>query len=158
MSNGEIHRLIPEVMKKLGAVGKHHRNPQQNYEYRAIDDVMAALQPLMAEVGLYAYPVVQSISHEQVLIGMKKTPMMHVFGIVEYHLRAGDGSEVVTSAIAEATDTADKAGPKAMASALKYAMTQTFMVPTDEVKDSEASHPELAQGAAPAPETADDFL
>ena len=142
MTEGAIYKAIPAIMAKIGYVGKDHQSTQK-YSYRAVDDVLAAIQPLMAEAGIFVYPRVTSVTCEMVEIGKNKTPMMHVLSTIEYHFCASDGSEIVAATIGEATDTADKAGNKAMASAYKYAVTQTFSIPTSEAKDTELTHPEL---------------
>jgi len=134
-------------MAAVGAVAKGHKNPQQGYQYRAVDDVMAALQSILAEHEVFVYPRVTESRSEQVLIGVKKTPMIHVISTIEYHFCASDGSQIIAATIGEATDSADKAGNKAMASAFKYALTQTFCIPTADAKDSERDHPELSPGA-----------
>jgi len=71
--------------------------------------------------------------------------MFHATLWIEYHFAASDGSEIVALTAGEATDSGDKACNKAMASALKYALTQTFSIPTEEAKDTEQDHPELSQ-------------
>jgi hypothetical protein len=47
---------------------------------------------------------------------------------------AEDGSSVQSSVSGEAMDSGDKATNKAMSTALKYALMQTFLIPTDELK------------------------
>jgi len=148
-ATNKIYQVIPKIMAEVGAVGKDHKNTMQNYQYRAIDDVMAALQPLMAKHGCFVYPTVDTLAVDQVSVGQKGTQMFHVVSQIKFHFSADDGSEFVASAIGEATDSADKAGNKAMASALKYALTQTLMIPTSDPKDSELDHPELAPAKKP---------
>jgi len=143
-SKGKIYEAIPKIMAEVGAVAKGHKNPQQGYQYRAIDDVMGALQGIMAKHGVFVFPRVSTERTEHVKIGQKGTPMVHVFLVIEYRFCAVDGSEVVASAPGEAMDTGDKAANKAMASALKYVLTQTFMIPTSDPKDTELASPELS--------------
>jgi len=145
---GEIYKIIPKIMAEVGAIGKAHQNEMQNYAYRGIDDVIAALSPLMAKHGMFVYPYVEEVRHEQVLVGKKQTPMMHVMARMIYTFAASDGSRFTAGAIGEATDTGDKAGNKAMASAYKYALTQTFAIPTSDPKDTEQNSPDLS-GHAP---------
>ena len=141
-----IYKAIAAIMAEVGSVGKNHKLDagQTKYDYRSIDDVMVALQPLLAKHGVCACPNVRELKTEQVEIGKYKTPMMHVVAVIEYNFYASDGSTIMASAIGEATDSADKAGNKAMASAYKYALTQVFAIPTSDPKDTEDSHHELA--------------
>jgi len=144
-----IYEAIPKIMALVGHVGKDHKNPSQGYQYRAVDDVMASLQPALVACGVFVYPKVTALHTEQVQIGQKQTPVIHVVAQIEYHFCAADGSEIVACTIGEATDSADKAGNKAMASAYKYAVTQTLSIPTSEPKDTELDHPELTGTGEP---------
>lgn len=149
----QIHELIPKIMAEVGAVGKNARNPQQGYQYRAVDDVVAALNPVMAEHGVFVAPRVTDWAISQVSVGQKGTQMFHAVLAVEHKFYAPDGSFVETRTVGEATDTGDKAANKAMASAYKYALTETFAIPTSDAKDTEQNHPELsprAEQTAPA--------
>jgi len=145
---GLIYQIIPKIMAEVGAIGKAHQNKMQNYAYRGVDDVMATVQPLMAKHGMFVYPCVRRIQHEQVLAGKNQTPMMHVIADISYTFVASDGSSFEAGAIGEATDSGDKAGNKAMASAYKYAVTQTLSIPTSDPKDTERNSPDLS-GHAP---------
>ncbi len=62
---------------------------------------------------------------------------------------AEDGSFVEFPVGGEAQDSGDKATNKAASAALKYAIMQTFLIPTAEVKDSEADPEEPAAPLAP---------
>lgn len=147
----KIHVEIPKIMADIGTIGKSHKNQQQGYAYRAVDDVMAVAQEIFASHGVFVFPKVERLEHAQVLVGVKQTQMIHVIAVIEYHFVADDGSEIVTSAIGEATDTGDKAANKAMASAYKYAVTQTLSIPTSEPKDTEIDSPDLSRTAAKQP-------
>jgi len=48
-----------------------------------------------------------------------------------------DGSSVESIMIGEAMDSGDKSANKAMSTALKYALMQAFLIPTEELKDSD---------------------
>jgi len=149
-----IYAILPKIIGEIGAVGKDHQNPAQHYDYRAIDDVMAALQPLLGKYGVTVYPVIKDMTYEQVEVGKYKSRMFHCVAKIEYHWVAADGSEIVCSSMGEAMDSSDKASNKAMAGAMKYAVTQTLMIPTSEPKDTELHSPELSQQqtqAKPAP-------
>ncbi len=139
----QIYPLMAKVMAQVGPVGKDHKNPSQGYAYRAIDDVVAALQPAFIEHGVFVVPQVLEANAEQVLVGQKKTPMFHVLLRVKYTFYAPDGSSVEAITEGEATDTGDKAANKAMAAAHKYALVQTFSIPTSDPKDTEAASPSL---------------
>jgi hypothetical protein len=58
-----------------------------------------------------------------------------------------DGSEVKVSTYGEAMDSGDKATNKAMSAALKYALMQTFTIPTEGDNDSENHTHEVKHAA-----------
>lgn len=63
--------------------------------------------------------------------------------VVDHHFYAKDGSSVVCTTVGEAMDSGDKASNKAMSAALKYALTETYMIPTYEAdRDTEDASPE----------------
>lgn len=159
-----IFEALPRIMGEIAPVRKDHKNPQQGYQYRSVDDLMASAGPVLAKYGVCIVPRVRSHTVTQVLVGQRQTPMMHVVAEIEYDFCASDGSKVTACALGEATDSGDKAANKAMAAAYKYVLLQTLCVPTDEPKDTEDSHPELAstqppqqQTRQPVPKGVDDF-
>ena len=140
-----IYAALAKVVAQVGAVGKNQRNAMQNYRYRGVEDVIAAVKPVMVEHGVFVYPVVVEHAATQELVGGKKTPMFHVVARIEFHFAATDGSEVVATTIGEGTDTGDKAANKAMTAAYKYALVETLMIP-DELHDGDAESPGFDTG------------
>jgi hypothetical protein len=62
---------------------------------------------------------------------------------VKHHFTATDGTEVATVTIGEGMDSADKASNKAMSISFKYACSELFCIPTEEMPDPDGeSHPE----------------
>jgi len=133
-----------KVMDEVGAIGKGRTNPQQGYKFRGIDDVVAELQPLMAKHGILMSPKVLERERE-VLATKSGGSMASVRLLVEHTFRVADGSSVVATTLGEAMDSGDKASNKAMSAALKYALTETFMIPVRESeRDTEEHSPQLA--------------
>jgi hypothetical protein len=54
---------------------------------------------------------------------------------MQFHFYCIDGSNVSTTVIGEAMDSGDKATNKAMSIALKYALLQALLIPTEDEKD-----------------------
>jgi hypothetical protein len=131
-------------MAQVGAVSKGRKNQQQGYAFRGIDDVMAHVQPVLAECGVVCVPKV--IERERETGATKSGGSMHsVRLLVEHTFYAEDGSSVVCVTLGEAMDSGDKASNKAMSAALKYALTETLMIPTYEAeRDTEDASPEMA--------------
>lgn len=140
-----VYAAITAVMASVGAVGKSRKNLQGGgYQYRGIDDVMAAVQPCMAEHGLVCVPRVVEREREHITTN-KGSGMVSVRLLVEHTFYGPDGTSVVCTTIGEAFDSGDKASNKAMAVALKYALTETLMIPTYEAdRDTEEHSPEIS--------------
>lgn len=148
----KVYAKIAAVQGELAKVGisKSRRNSQQGYNFRGIDEVYAALSPLLAANGLVIIPRV--ISRECVEGQTRKgDPLFRVTVHAEFDfVSADDGSIHTAATFGEAMDSADKATNKAMSAAYKYAAFMTFAIPTEGDNDADASHHEAAPAAAPA--------
>lgn len=140
-----VHEQLAKVMAEVGAVGKSKRNAQQGYQFRGIDDVVAHVQEVMAKHGVIVVPRV--IEREREMVATKSGgSMASVRLLVQHTFFAADGSSVVADTLGEAMDSGDKASNKAMSAALKYALTETLLIPTYELdRDTEEQSPELAR-------------
>lgn len=136
-----IYEAIGSIMKKGVAVGKDQVNQQQRFKYRGIDDVMNVFQPLMSEAGIFMVPEVLDAKREERQTS-KGGNLIYSVLKVRYTFYAEDGSNVSAVVIGEGMDSGDKASNKAMAVAMKYAMFQTFCIPTEEMPDPDAETPE----------------
>ena len=136
-----IYGLIGEVMKKVGAIGKEstatNQSGKQMYKFRGIDAVYNALNPVMAELGLFIVPEVLEQSREERKT-TSGTTLIYSILKVKFTMYAPDGSNVSGTLIGEGMDSGDKASNKAMSIAMKYFCFQTFMIPTEEMKDPDA--------------------
>lgn len=143
-----VYAKIAAVQGQLAKVGisKSRRNSQQGYNFRGIDEVYAALSPLLAEHGLVIVPRV--IERECVEGQTRKgDPLFRVTVKAEFDfISADDGSIHTASTFGEAMDSADKATNKAMSAAYKYAAFMTFAIPTEGDNDADAHTPEVAPG------------
>jgi hypothetical protein len=145
---GKVFTLIPKIMGEVGAIEKSRNNEQQRYKFRGIDDVYAALQPLLSKHGVFYAPKVLEMSREEKPTkngGMMMTTLL----TVKFTFFADDGSSVEVVTVGEAMDSGDKSANKAMSAALKYAAFQVFCIPTkEEAEDDIDNHaPERAQPA-----------
>jgi hypothetical protein len=63
---------------------------------------------------------------------------------MKYHFYAEDGSTVSVGPVpAEGLDSGDKATNKALSAALKYALIQTFSIPTEDMAEADLDSPEI---------------
>jgi len=131
-----IYEKIAAIMGEVGAIGKTKKNTSQQYMFRSIDDVMATMQPLFAKHGIFCTSEILSDRTEDRVTSKGNTLIYRVLKM-RWTFHASDKSYVFTDVIGEGMDSGDKAANKAMSVGLKYAITQVFMIPTDELKDPE---------------------
>ena len=136
-----IYQSITKILEEVPSIGKKRKNIQQKFNYRGIDDVMNALQPLLAKYKVFIVPnILEQIREERA----SKTGGNLIYSIckIEYTFYAEDGSFIKSVVIGEGMDSGDKATNKAMAIAMKYALFQVFCIPTEEMKDPDGETPE----------------
>lgn len=144
-----IYTLIGKAMAEIGAIGKDSTNEQQRYKFRGIDAVYNALNPVMAKYGLFIAPEILEHRREERTTTktwngeQKTTVLLYSIITVRYTVYAPDGSFIQTTVIGEGMDSGDKATNKAMSIAMKYAMFQLFMIPTEDLKDPDAESHEV---------------
>lgn len=139
--SGQIYAALAAIMRGVGAVAKDQKNPQQGYMFRGIDGMYNALHDLMAEHGVVSVPEVLEIQRSE---RESKGGGVLTFTIakVRYTFFAPDGSFVHCTTYGEGMDSGDKSSNKALAGAHKYALVQTFAIPTEDSDDSENESPE----------------
>lgn len=126
----------------LSGVAKDRRNSGQGFNFRGIDQFMNAVAPVIARNGLVVLPRVVSKKSE-VHQTAKGGTMFYTHLRVEFDFVATeDGSLHTVATEGEAMDSADKSTNKAMSAALKYALMQAFMIPTEDMQDADADSPE----------------
>jgi hypothetical protein len=146
----EVLKAINAVQAALvmqGGISKGRKNQAQGYSFRGIDDMYNELSPMLAKEGLVILP---SYSDRVVVEreGRNGGALFYTTLRGDFTFRSSkDGSEVKVSTYGEAMDSGDKATNKAMSAALKYALMQTFTIPTEGDNDTENHTPEVKHGA-----------
>ena len=156
MSAPMIYGKIAEAMKRIGAIGKDavakDKSGKEQYKFRGIDAVYNALNPVMAELGLFICPKIIDQTREERTTqsgGVLKYSVL----TMEYTVFAQDGSSITCSVVGEGMDSGDKASNKAMSVAMKYAMFQLFMIPTEDLVDPDAEvHTDVLPKKQPKPD------
>lgn len=136
-----IYQSITKIMEEVPSIGKTQRNKTQGFMYRGIDDVMNALQPLLAKNKVFIVPEILEQMREERTTS-KGGNLIYSICKIKYKFYAEDGSSVEAITIGEGMDSGDKATNKAMAIAMKYTLFQVFCIPTDEMKDPDSETPE----------------
>lgn len=138
---GQIYSLIGKAIGKIGAIGKDRtskdRSGGEQFKYRGIDQVYNALNPVMAELGIFFVPEVLEHKREEKTT-RNGAVLTYTIMTMRYTAYAPDGSNIQMTVVGEAMDTGDKSTNKAMSVAMKYAMFQLFCIPTEEMKDPDA--------------------
>jgi hypothetical protein len=154
----KIYSAIADIISEIGAVAKSRRNQQQGFNYRGVDDVMNALQPMLAKRRVFIVPQIIEHTRED-RQSAKGSALIYSICTIKYTFYAEDGSSIEAVVVGEGMDSGDKATNKAMAIAFKYACFQVFCIPTEEMTDPDASSHDLAPRSpattpkAPAPQS-----
>lgn len=149
-----VYQAIAEVQGELATVGiaKTRRNTQgSGYNFRGIDDVYAALSPLLAKHKLVVVP---RVTQREVIERQSKNggALFYVTVHAEFDfVSALDGTTHTAATFGEAMDSGDKATNKAMSAAYKYAAFMTFAIPTEGDNDADATTHQVAPRADPVP-------
>ncbi len=137
----EVYKSIAAVQGELAKIGiaKTGRNQQQGYNFRGIDDVYAALAPLLAKHELCVIP--RMLDREVTeRTTAKGGVLFYVTVKAEFDfVSAKDDSKHTAATYGEAMDSGDKATNKAMSAAYKYAALLTFAIPTEGDNDADAT-------------------
>lgn len=136
-----IYESITKIMEEVPAIGKNQINAQQKFKFRGIDDVMNALQPLLAKNKVFIVPEILEQTREERTTS-KGGNLIYSICKIKYKFYAEDGSSIEAVTIGEGMDSGDKATNKAMAIAMKYALFQVFCIPTEEMKDPDGETPD----------------
>ena len=151
----KIYGLISKIMAEVGSIEKKRSNTTQGagYKFRGIDDVYAALQPVLSSNGVfYAPEVLEQVREERQ--SKSGNTLLYTILKVRFSFFADDGSSFPVVTIGEAMDSGDKSANKAMSAALKYALLQLFCIPTEEPKDTEnETHEVVAKGVVVQPKS-----
>lgn len=145
----QIYTLMGKIMSEIGHVGKDSKNEQQGFKYRSIDAVYNAINPLLGKYGVFLSPEVLSKTREE-RTNKNGTVLAFTCLRMKYTFYAPDGSSVSCVVEGEGMDSGDKSSNKAMAVAHKYALLQTFCIPTEEVKDPDAEVHVISESAQSA--------
>lgn len=135
-----IYESITKIMEEVPAIKKDKKNTQQNFKFRGIDDVMNALQPLLAKYKVFIVPEILEQKREE-RKSSKGGTLIYSICTIKYKFYAEDGTSIEATTIGEGMDSGDKATNKAMAIAMKYALFQVFCIPTEEMKEPDGETP-----------------
>jgi hypothetical protein len=126
-----VYQAISEVAADLAKPGlaKSMTNPEEGYGYRSIDELMNRLSPILSARKLCVLPRVLERTALDRLSPQNDTLVSVTLKVAFDLVSPEDGSHHTIEVYGEALDRGDKATAKALSSAYKSAMLQTFCVP-----------------------------
>lgn len=129
-----LTEAVLAVMREVAYVQKE-QSPGLRYSFASESEMIAVLRPAMVRHGVIGpVPIRSTVVHRETF-GEKKMGM-HVIIVREFrflHAHSQDTIEVET--LGEAMDAGDKAIPKAMTLAKKYALREIFLLETGDDPD-----------------------
>jgi hypothetical protein len=129
---------MANILAKVDCIEKGRTNQHQGFKFRGIDDALNTLHGIFADEGVFLlHELLEHSMNERTT--SKGGVSFHHFVKVKFHFFCKDGSHIASTGIGEAADTGDKGAGKAMSYALKVCLLQTFLIPTEEEKDPDAS-------------------
>lgn len=131
-----IYQALAGIMAEVDYIGKNKTNQQQGYKFRGIDDMYNALHPYFSKHGVFITSNVISSKREERQTAKGGT-LIYTIATCQFTFYAIDGSFITSTIEGEAMDSGDKSTNKAMSTALKYALMQMFLIPTEEKIDTE---------------------
>lgn len=135
---GTINADLSKVMAAIKPVGKEGTNREQNYKFRAAEDLMNALHIALAANGVTVTPY-QVETLEDVMVTTANGKQKNKVALtVTYLMQAADGSFRFAQTRGAGEDYADKASNKALTSAYKYFVMEAFVVPTKDMSDGDS--------------------
>lgn len=140
-----IVQALTEVRRLVGHVGKGETASMGRggtFQFRGIDAVVNAVAGPMAAVGVLVLPRVLNMDR-QVVTTNSGQQMMNVVVTTQFSFHGPAGDSLSVTTYGEAADSGDKAASKAQSVALRVALLQALMLPTDE-PDPDLTHYERA--------------
>lgn len=147
-----------EAEKRIGVVAKNLNVSAGNGTYKAVSerDIIDAVKPIEAELGIYSFPYAREIVESDMLEAIReykgqttKTVSKYLRLKITYRFVNVENPDEFIDMVtfADGIDTGDKATGKAMTYADKYALMKAYKISTGDDPDQYASEPNGYQKA-----------
>jgi hypothetical protein len=148
--HASIHEAMAGIMADCESIGKDRTNTSQGFKFRGIDDVMNSLHQFFAKHRCFVTTHVDSERTEE-RTTQKGAALIYRVVACRFRIWHASGQHMeIGPVIGEGMESGDKATNKAMSIALKYALLQAFLIPTEEPKDPDAESHDVAPRGRPA--------
>lgn len=132
-----LHRKLTEVMAAIDWQPKTGRNTAQGYNFVSVERIKDSVRGPLAKQHVMVYTSIKSVERSE-FVTKSLTTMFHVTVQGEVTFADADSGEMFTvEAAGEAMDSGDKALNKAQTALVKYALINTFLIPTGDDPDAE---------------------
>lgn len=131
VKHGDVFKLLAEVQRDVGVVGKEKKGQGLGYAFRSIDAVYDAVHGALAKHGVICTPT--DLDLQRNVREYKKDGRVRFWTTVVLYRRyaffAPDGSYLSFCQYSEGADTGDKAINKAKSNGIKYAYFELLSIP-----------------------------
>lgn len=143
-----VVEALSAVMEEVQGIRKGDRNTQQGYMFRGVDAVVNAVGPALRKHGVIVLPI-STVAESEHYTTAKGSPMKGVTLTVGFRFYGPAGDFLDAQVCGEASDSGDKATPKAHSVAYRTLLLEALCIPTDEPDPDSESH-ERAKFEVPA--------
>lgn len=127
-----IVAIIPLIREELGAISKDDEaTAGARFKYRGHDQIVNAIVPLFNKYGVFTTVEDEHLVYQGREAANNKWATAAVIS-KKVTFWAPDGSNVTSTVVAESVDNGNKATGQAQTYAYRFALTQTFTIPTGE--------------------------
>ena len=151
MSEEKIGKIYAAIADAIADVEPVLKTGTGQHRAQTIDNICNGLHGILKEHRIFAVPCCLDKHVEQIRSGDKNP--IHAVLTMQYRFYADDGSYVELVMVGEGLDYSDKACNKAMTAAMKYALKQLFLLPTEDDSDKHQD-----PTGEPSSSRANDFL
>lgn len=138
VKHANIYEAMAAAYEECGYVQKR-RAQDLNYTFAGERAIIDEIRPAMVRHGIFVFPTnIREITRDTYQTSRGST--MNLVGVlVTYRFAHESGTEITVEAYGEGADVGDKAAPKALTGAYKYALRQAFCIETGDDPDNESS-------------------
>jgi hypothetical protein len=141
-----LAQKLASIRRELTHIEKKGRNEHFNYDYLRAEDIAGEMGDRLAAMNVIVTR--RNLSFVQNLVETKDRVDVHVIVTLDYVFIDGDAptadgltyDSLVVASIGEGRDSGDKAVPKALTNALKYALTQPLMMRVGDDPEADSEH------------------
>ena len=146
-----INKKISEIMRRVGYMEKDGYNQAQRYKYLSEAKIVEEIRGVMCDVGVIIVPHADQVDVQVIERGGKSPTILTTIVSTYSFVCADDGDSIQVRVVSQGTDTQDKGAFKSLTGGLKYALKQTFLIPTGDDPEKDDDQYDDEEERKPAP-------